>query len=289
MSNAIQTQPVQNLADSLAAITARLTIGSTVCITEGLFTAITVMTPRNHWLYIVGIVLTLATWLAFWRFRDSKLGAEMGDLCFFDLIIWISALALYQAGIDPDRLWFFFTTVFTLKIFRVYISQHFATQQFGWGQFGFMTRRYERRSPSTATAPWKKLAGEILLALVMAAMVCTAIRLMNDFWRVVVVWIVPLSFEIIYGPRQLQNLALLNTQLKASAPTAPGDEAEVEEMRRTIAAYRNQHQSANAQPDEALAKIIEAYYKTVEMKRADMMEFAEAMAKAYPESDYGKD
>lgn len=283
MPNSISAQSPQTISTQLLSITSRLTIGSTVCITEGLVAAIAVMVPNNQWYYILGLTLGFATWLAFLRFRDSKLGADIGDLCFYEFCGWAIALACYHSGFDMAGSWFFFTAIFALKIIRVYIWQSSATQQYGWGQFGPMTRRYARRSTQPATpTPWKKSFGEIVLALVVAAFVCIAIRAMPDIWRVVVVWVVPLSFEFIYGPRQLRNMALLNNQLKTSTQATTPQETEIAELRRTIEAYRKMNKLPNEQPDEMLLQIIEGYYKTVEMKRKDMLNFVNAMAKVYP-------
>jgi hypothetical protein len=283
MPNSISVQSPQTISEQLLSITPRLTIGSTVCITEGLSSAIGIMLPHNQWLYIVGLMLTFATWLAFLRFRDSKLGADIGDLCFYELGGWAIALACYHANFDMGGFWFFFTGIFALKIIRVYIWESSATQQYGWGQFGPMTRRYARRSTQPATpTPWEKLGGEIVLALLVAAFVCIAIRAMPDILRVVVVWVLPLSFEFIYGPRQLRNLNLLNNQLKTSTQATTPQETENAELHRTIEAYRQMNKLPNEQPDEMLLQIIEGYYKTVEMKRKDMLNLVNKMAEVYP-------
>ncbi len=284
------THPAPSAANSpalLFGLSARLNIGSAVCITEGLAASIMVMLPKNHWYYFGGALLGLLIWLAFFRFRETKLGADIADLCFYDFMARsVVPLGMYLADIAPDLLWYLWASFAILKLYRVYLWPTSATQQQGWGRFGPMTRYQAKHfGRPAAVTPQGKLATEIFAALIVAGVASITIKALPDFGRVIVMWVVPLGFEFIYGPILLRKMALLNTQANTNAPSTPADDAEVEDMRRTIAAYRKQQPQANAQPDEALALIIEAYYKTVEMKRVDMMEFAQAMAKAYPESD----
>lgn len=218
MANTVSGPSTPIALQILLALTARLTIGNGLCITEGLYTSVMVLVPLNHWFYIAGGVLSLAIWLAFCRFRDSKLGADVGDLCFWDFIFHSAVpLIFYLAKIDPATLWYFWAGFSFLKISRVYIWQSSATQQHGWGTFGPMTRHYAKRTaPGSAPLPYRKLAVEIVAALVVAVIAAVLIKQLPDIKRVAVMWVVPITFEFLYGPIQLRNLSLFGTQVSAS-------------------------------------------------------------------------
>ncbi len=81
-------------AQQLLPISARLTTGSFVMVTEGVAATIGFMMPRNHWLYLAGLLITLAFLGGAELFRRfSKVGADISDLFFWDAVIWAGITA----------------------------------------------------------------------------------------------------------------------------------------------------------------------------------------------------
>lgn len=274
----LQANPQQ--PQLLFSLASRLTIGSAVCFTEGLFSSIMVMLPRNHWLYIVGAILAFVVWLAFWRFSDNDIGADVGDLYFYELTVRVTGLICYFSGINPGVLWYLVTTISVLKIIRIYVWQESETQKYGWGRFGPMTwLHYKNQIRLKQFTKLKKLGLEIAISIIISVIASVIIKQLPDIGRVAISWIVPLMFEFLYGPVQLRGLNVFGRQLLISKQREADDDAEKAEMRKTIEGLR---QLQNLEHDDNIAAIAKAYFDTNEAKRAHMVEVALMLAMQYP-------
>ena len=291
-------------------LTNKLTIGSAVGFTEGIVASIMVLVPQNHWFYIALTVLTLAIWAAFWRFRANKLGADVGDLIFLELVVHVGATMLYFAGGMTPAIglvyWYIYTCISALKILRVYIWQTSATQRHGWGRFGFMTNHHARNHAATDNIISRsRVWGELVLLLGVSILFSAGFHLLSDAGRLVVSWVVPLTFEFLNGPVQLRGMAVVQTLLAGSSQRAAEDaeeiarltqaladkeaqqravDAEKEAMRKTIDALREQHNL----PNEEVATLIASYMAIHEVKRAHLVEMAVAMTELYPATPKAK-
>lgn len=260
----------------LLLLTTRLTIGGAVCFTEGIIASLLVAVPINYYLFIA-CILAFITWLGFWRFSDNKLGADVGDLYFFDFINYGISLLCYVNGIDAGILWYVATGIFALKIVRVYIGEATETQQHGWSRFGPMTWFHSKyHSVCKPIAPGSRLEKEIIVALIVAAVASIIISRLPDLWRVAVTWFVPLSFEFLYGPAQLRNLRIFNTQLFASNTRQAELEAENAMLKRGIIAKNG------GSGDPKLDSFVAAYLASSAELQDHLVFYANTVAKEFP-------
>jgi hypothetical protein len=265
-------------------LTTRLTIGSAVCFSEGISASIMLMVPNNEWFYFAATRLTFIIWAAFWCFRESKLGADIGDLCLFDFLFNMLALMCNSAGIDAGTFWYPTLSIFILKIVRVYLWQSSETQQHGWGKFGPMTwfhaKYYE---PRVSIRPGSRLEKEIVVAMLGAAIASIVIRFIPDVWRVAMTWIVPLSFEFLYGPMQLRNLKIFNNLLSASVEREKELEAENFRLKQEIEQLQiAQQHTTQPDPDNVSAELSTAYYQMAPERRTHYLETGKRFARLYP-------
>jgi hypothetical protein len=237
------------------------------------------LVPKNQWFYIIGGLLSFIVWLAFWRFRDTKLGIDVADICFWDFMAHsIVPFGLYLARISPEIMWYVWTGFSALKITRVYIWQTSATQQYGWPRFGPMTWYYHKNVFAVnASIPWRKLVVEIACALVVAIIVAIFIKQLSDVKRVVFMWAVPLTFEFLYGPTQLRNLTLLGNLFAASTQR----EAELAEKLAACEQKLASLQQGSNIPDDACADIVAFYSVLPPERKSGLHEFAKHMAKNF--------
>lgn len=288
MANAVLKQSTPPMATQvLLALSARLTIGNGVCITEGLIASIMALMPKSIMFYIVGALLTLITWLVFWRFRDNKLGADVGDLCFWDFASRsVLPLYFYQKNISPDFLWYIWAAISVLKIIRVYLWENSATQQHGWGKFGPMTLYYAKyHAPKKASTPWGRLAIEVGCALVVAIIAAVKIKGLDDFERVAVGWVVPVLFEFVYGPTQLRNLKLFGNMFAASLQRETAINAEVEQLKRENEQLKKENgllRQMQQAPKKAHTTLIEAYEATRPDRQHQVVGVVLDMADVFP-------
>ena len=278
MSNATVNLNAPQSSHLLFLLTSRLTIGGAVCFSEGISAAILVVAPINYYLF-TACILTFFIWLGFWRFRDNKLGADIGDLCFFDFINYGIGLVCYVNGIDAGILWYVSTGIFALKIVRVYIGEATETQQQGWGKFGPMTWFHSKyHSVCKPIAPGSRLEKEIIVALIVAAVASIIISRLPDLWRVAVTWFVPLSFEFLYGPAQLRNLTIFNTQLFASTQRETEQAAKIAELEQKLTALQNDQ----SDPDGVNAELNAYYYGIHPEQRPHFLGVGKKMRQLYP-------
>lgn len=285
------TSPNENTQLQLATLlplSTRLTIGSAVCFAEGLFTALMLMVPQNRWYYIIGALLTLATWLAFWRFRDTKMGADIIDLCFIDFAVrTIVPLLSYVIVINVDYFWYSATALSMLKIIRVYIWQTSATQQHGWGTFGFMTwhyaKRYAPKTTPTLVPTNGKLLAEIIAILMVAVFFSVGIKRLEDYERVIFMWTVPFAFEFFWGPIQLRKLKIFGGLLSTK-------DEQITELTEKLALAEAKNELLREMgnlPDEECVALINAYRVLPKEKQIGLIQWAKLMAKNFglPASD----
>jgi hypothetical protein len=286
MSEPIETGTVLTSGNRLLALSTSLNIGSAVCFTEGLAAALMLLVPQNHWFYIIGALLSLGSGLAFLRFRSTKMGAEIGDIWLFEFCLRIVILGLaYFIHIDPDVLWYPAAALSILKIIRVYTWQSSATQLNGWGTLGFMTRHYAKHyAKNDAPLPSfsrSKIAIEISLFIIIAALGSIFLKTLLDYERVIFMWVVPFTFEFLYGPMQLSKLKLFNNLLFASTQREAEKDVEIrrlkEEIERLQKSNNDLHNSMNT-PQKAHAELIAAYESTAPERQGQVVQIAQLIA-----------
>jgi hypothetical protein len=277
MSNTNSLPVTYPLPHLLSMLTTRLTIGSAVCFSEGIYASLIVMAPKDERFFYAGTAMTFMIWAAFWRFRESKLGADIGDLCFIDFFIHSLALVCFVTGIDTTPFLFPYAAISALKLIRVYLYQTSETQQIGWGRFGPMTWLHSKyHSVCKPIAPGSRLEKEIVVALIVAAVASIIISRLPDLWRVAVTWIVPLSFEFLYGPAQLRNLTIFNNLLSTSNTRQAELEAENAMLKRGIIAKND------GSGDPKLDSFVAAYLASSAEIQDHLVFYANTVAKEFP-------
>jgi uncharacterized membrane protein YedE/YeeE len=281
MSNSAQSTSQQMSQTFLTSLSSRLTIGSAVCFSEGISASIMMMVPQDERFLPATVLLTFIIWAAFWTFRENKLGADIGDLCFYDLVLQCSAFICDRNGINADAFWYGYAAISCLKLIRVYLWQTSSTQLQGWGKFGPMTYYHAKyHEARQAIAPYSRLQREIVLAFIVAAIGSVLIRLLPDLGRVAVTWIVPLSFEFLYGPMQLRKLKVFNNLLSASAAREAELTTENQRLKQEIEAQNR----LNNLPEDQNA-LIQAYAVLPPEKQQGLMEWAQLLSKNFGKSD----
>jgi hypothetical protein len=283
MLNITSIQASSAQAPQLLSLSTRLTVGSAVGFTEGLFAAIMLAVPQNHWVYIISALLSLLSWLAFWRFRDTKVGADIGDIWFYEFVFRCMIL-LFANAITIDVVWFWytFTALSVLKIIRVYLWASTATQQVGWIRFGPMTwfygKNYAASNPPTVAPPRGRLLAEMVVALLIASAVSAGIKFLEDGERVAVMWIVPFAFEFLFGPLQLRNLKIFNNLLFASTQRETEQAAKIAELEQKLTALQN----AQSDPDGVNTELNAYYYGIHPEQRPHFLGVGNKMRQLYP-------
>lgn len=260
----------------LSSLSSRLTIGSTICITEGISGTVMTMVPQNHWFYLIGMLLVFINWWALDRFRSSKLGADISELCFFDALVRSLAAGFYFMGINSAIGWFFSIGISAMKLIRVYSPQSTVTQENGWAVFGFVTHFYARKYPITGAK--RAMYQSLVLAILGGAIASIVFRQLSDVGRVAASWVVPLSFELINGPIQLRALDSFIRDLIASKQRIAEQAAEIAQLKLALQAKY----AAEAAQDAHLAAIATAINATAPHMHEHMMHYAQSVAETYP-------
>jgi hypothetical protein len=278
MSNFNDTHQLPVAARLLANISARLTIGSAVCFTEGLAATIVALLPGELTFYIGTTVITFAIWLGFLRYRDSKLGAEIGDLCLWEFLICALQLVLYYFGPESSIFWYLSTTISMVKLIRVYLWYSTATQQYGWGRFGLMTWLYAKKHPKATTAPSHTLIKEIAYALIAAVVASCLIKLLPGWGRVALSWTIPVAFEFLVGPRQLR---MIDNFIPAFLATSKR-EAELAEENAKLKHLQATLTENPETPSRDLTELLHLFSKMSPIMQKHMLTYAKNAAEKYP-------
>ena len=268
---------------NIFSLSTKLTIGGAVCISEGLAASILAIIPKDHWFYIGSLLLAMLIWMAFWRFRDNKMGADIGDICFLEFLIRIAALSIYFGGEMNKEVgtifWYVFTSISAMKLIRVYLWQSSATQQFGWGRFGIMTLHYARNNhPAYSPAFPRKVAKEVVLGLGTALIFSFFISQMSDLGRLIAGWVVPMTFEFTNGPVQLRCLSALQNLLMASNQRESEKDERIAELEKRLA-EREIHSPVS---NEMISEIATALENTAPDKHEHLLNYIKRAMRLYP-------
>ncbi len=291
MSEPTESNVALKSGNSLLSLSTSLNIGSAVCFTEGLAAALMLLVPKNHWFYIIGALLSLGSGLAFLRFRSTKMGAEIGDIWLFEFFLRIFILGLaYFVHINPDVLWYPAAALSILKIIRVYTWQTSATQQNGWGTFGFMTRHYAKHHAKNdappPSFPLSKIAIEMSLFITIAALGSIFLKALLDYERVIVMWVVPFTFEFLYGPMQLYKLKLFNNLLFASTQREAEKDGEIRRLKQEVERLQKSNNDLrNGMNTPAHAELIEAYENTAPERQGQVVQIAKLIAGTFSKNN----
>jgi hypothetical protein len=275
MTTAATTTPAQDLLP----LTTRVTIGHMICVTEGIIASVSMLFPTDQRFYLFGFLLRLAVWAALDRFRFGKLGADIGDLCFWDAANLGVAGLLFANGVGTGWLWFAGPIISVLKIYRVYVRAGTVTQESGWAIIGPMSYWHAKQTgASTSRHSRWQMYQAFLVACVVGVIVGFGIKLLPDIGRVAANWAIPLWFELVYGPRQVRTLQqfipafLASQQPGAATPATPATEP-----------VAGQQQPAGRQlPPEVLASLTEAYFATEVEVQGHLVSYAAKLAESFP-------
>jgi hypothetical protein len=271
---------------NLQSVAARLTIGGAVCLTEGLSASINAMLPKDHWYYLGSLLLAVATWLAFARFRNTKLGADTWDLCCWDMLFFAAATICYFAKIDPAAYLYTSNVISVMKLIRVYVWQGAAARLCTWPVFGFGTYFYQKHCPpDEPAADAQQPPYGLPLALLVAVLGSVFIQTLPEWQRVAATWIVPFGFEFLYGPRLLDAIKHLTTKLGNSTRRELELEADLVALREGLAhceaENRELRQRLQAPKTEHLT-LLQAYDAVTHERQAAVITMVRDMADLFP-------
>jgi hypothetical protein len=259
---------------------ARLTTGSFVVITEGVAATIGFLVPRNHWVYIAGLLLAITFLGAAERFRRfSKVGADISDLLCWEVVAWTVALACYLAGTQPAFALYCTATLSILKLWRLYMWQGTLTYEQGWGIFGPMSYLHAKKTGTTASHRQPAMYRALILAICCAAAGSIGYKHAPDPLRLAIAWLLPLTFELIFGPRQLASLAQFVPAFLASNQREAALIAKNAALEKALAAAQ---QAQGMPPDPNLAALIASYNSTTPERREHLTFFAQVVAEQFP-------
>lgn len=274
---------------NLQSIAARLTIGGAVCFTEGLSSSINVMLPKNHWYYVGTLMLAFFTWLAFARFRRTRLGADTWDLCAWDLLFLAIATLCYFAKIDPVNFLYTSNAISILKLIRVYVWQGATPQAAVWPVFGLGSYWYQKHCP-----PEEQIQGRgrqtsyygMALALAIAVLGSVYIQALSEWERVALTWVVPLAFELLYGPYLLDTIKQLTTNLLHSAQHGRELEANLtttqDKLAQCEAENHELRQRLHAPKQEHIA-LLQAFDAVNQDRQSAVLQIVRDMADIFPD------
>ncbi len=261
----------------------RVTIGSFICFTEGFGASVLFMLPRNQWAAIGGLCLSVAFLLFAERFRrSSALAADISDLMLYDVVAWTCAVICYQAGVQQEFTWYLSYSLSFLKLLRLYMWQGSVTYEQGWGILGPMSYLHAKQSGSGVENRKPAMYRALLLAVCGAVGGAIAIKYASDPLRLAVAWLLPLTFELIFGPRQLASLAQFVPAFLAGNQREAAQLAEIAELKKALAAAK---QSQAMPPDPNLAALIACYNGTTPKRRKHLLFYATNVAELFPEGE----
>jgi hypothetical protein len=257
----------------------KIILGCLICVIEGLFTNALFKLPKDVGFYYGYLGISIAVWLAMMRFRGTKLGADIGELCVYDIMSAALALIYYQLGQSTEVFWYLFTAIAFLKIIRVYAHFGTTTCDHGWGVFGFMTYFHQKKYPTGEdSATRQKMAIALVMAIGLGILATLAYKALNADERKIVPWALAVTYVIINGPILLNALAGFIAKYNAMDKRETAIAAAKADMQETIIAFQKKHDL----PNEKAAKLLALFLSIEERKQNNLIELAEILASSYP-------
>lgn len=276
MFNYSSIAPISATAPRVLSLSTRLTIASLVYFIEGVFASVVILFPQGQTAIVGGTLLAWANSAALWRFRESKLGAEIFDLYFFDAILATSMAICYAMGIGVELGVFVSGVLMFMRFTRIFAWQGTTTHDAGWGVFGPMSYFHRKKlGGSDTTKPMLQAAGLALSGAVIATILA---RQFSETTRVALVWACGLGFLVTVGPQLLRMVGNLILSATASNERESLQQARIVQLERQLA----QQSQPNQLPGDVLDVFTAAYNGVQEDKRAHMLEIVQVLAKNYP-------
>ena len=265
--------------EQIMPLATKIIIGSTVCITEGVVASIAFGLPNDVWLYLGYLVLAISIWVVMGRYRNTKLGADICDLYFYEIIVWSLATGFYIMEKNTEIFWYLTVGLLFLKLTRVYAWQGTTTNELGWGVLGFCGYFYNKKHkvPKLPNQQGKK-ALALFMAIGLAAIGTVLSEKLTAQQREAVPWAFAIIYVTLNGPILLRSLGAFIQKFLASTTREAADAVEKAKMRQTIEALQTTHNLA----DERAALLLAAFFNTHERKRDHMLEMAQLLAAHYP-------
>ncbi len=257
----------------------KIILGCLICVIEGLFTNALFKLPKDVGFYYGYLGISVAVWLAMMRFRGTKLGADICELCVYDIMVAALALIYYQLGKSTEVFWYLFTAIAFLKVIRVYAHFGTTTCDHGWGVFGFMTYFHHKKDPTGEDAATRqKMAIALVMAIGLGILATLKYKGLNDEQRKIVPWALAVTYVIFNGPILLQAIANLITAFFAS-------KKKEDELTATVAKLETElanHEHPQTDPDGVTATLLTNYYAMNPAKRAHFLATGDKFVELWP-------
>lgn len=265
--------------DQVMPLATKIILGCLICVIDGLGSSALFRLPSGVGYYYGALLITLAIWLVMFRFRDTKLGADVGELCLYEILVATFALMFYQLGKGTAAFWYLFTLIGFLKLIRVYAHFGTTTCDHGWGVFGLMTYfQYKKYPPGKDTPSGQKMAISLLKAICLGVIATLLYKKLPDNQREAIPWAFAFFYVIVNGPILLRAIANVITAFFATKKSETDLTATVNQLETKLASHNN----AQVDPDGVGAELIANYYALAPDKRPHYMATSRKLVQLWP-------
>ena len=282
MSNSSSIPFVLSAARRVLSLSTRLTIACLVYFIEGVFASVVILFPKGQGMIVGGTVLAWASCAALWRFRGSKLGADIFDLYFFDALVASGMAICYAMGGNAELGAYISGGLMFMRFTRIFAWEGTTTHDAGWGVFGPMGYFQDKKLGQGGNK--KAMMQSLGLAILGAAIAAILHRQLSEGMRVALVWSCGLGFVIAVGPQLLRMLRSLIASAMASNERVSELATKLAECQQKLVLLQN----ANKLPDEETAQIVALLSALPPRQKAGLLQFAKKMAENFGTDAPGK-
>lgn len=273
-----QATPINEPA-AIGQLTQTVVLGSAVCVAEGIAVSIAFMLPKGIEFYLGYLAMMLVIWLAMDRFRTSKLGADISDLYFYEILLASITTIYFINGKSMAIFWYPINALLFLKLIRVYAWKSTVINKFGWGVFGFITFLYNKKAPENRNLKDQLKAMFALVISVVLAFAATFLyQKLTDKQREALPWGFAFVYITINGPILLNAIANLITAHFASKKNEGELTATVAKLETKLA----NHEHPQTDPDGVTATLLANYYATTPEKRTHFLATGDKFVELWP-------
>lgn len=277
--NTLMLKPAEVTPVNLLPLTEKVILGSAVCIIEGAAAHIAFSLPKGLLMYLGCFVMLLTIWVAMGRFRTCKLGIDINELYFYEMLIWFFSTVWFMLGKSTVIFQYFIVGLLFLRLIRVYARPGTTTHDHGWGVFGFVSYFNDKDIPLKKRITSSKQGYIALFMAICLAAIATGITFtLSDKERQALTWGIALFYIIANGPTLLAALTHFMTKHIAMEKREAAVQAAKADMQETIIAFQKKHDL----PNEKAAKLLALFLSIDERKQNNLIELAEILVSSYP-------
>lgn len=270
---------------------AKIAQGSLLCLAEGILSLILLSTPSNSYFFIAGLSGATLLLFATLRFSSSKLGADVSELCAYEVLAWIVALTLYLNYVDPTPWRSVIFAIASLKLLRIFFSDFLPKNRrgIGWAIFGPVTYFHQK----TRTTQKVKLSDYsfIFSAIIVGGLGGYFLPRM-EMEIVIGLWFaVPLTYLLINGPQLINTIKDLVIAFIASKQLSEEKSSENLHLQQELEALKKENDDLKREnntlrqmqsaPKKHHTDLIVAYESTIPERQWHLVRIAQGVARQF--------